>query len=499
MRFLIRFSGEITTKSRGTRARFMQLLRRNVEDALQAERIPYEFQWEWSRFFVDTPEPRAKDVLSRVFGVQSFSEIQTAPVEGLDELVRFGDELFRDRVRDRAFAVRARRSDRNISFGSQDVERELGTALLTHADRVDLDNPDVTVYVEIRDGQAHFFTERHDGPGGLPVGAEGRAVALVSGGFDSAVAAWLMQGRGIVLDHVFCNLGGSAHLQGVLRVMKVLADRWSYGTSPRLHVVDFRPLVQEFQQRTKSRYWQVLLKRYMYRTAEHIARQTPTGRGIVTGEALGQVSSQTLPNLDVISRVTQLPLLRPLLGFDKEEIVARSRVIGTFELSSAVQEYCALVPGKPTTRANLETIEAVEADLDDEVFREALKRRETYDLRNLDPDELRNPEVELDRVPEGARIIDVRSPQAQQAWGHPDAEGWNFFQAVDEFPNWNREPTYVCVCEVGLKSADLAERMRGAGFDAYSLKGGIKTLYEASLDDDTPIDELPDAAIALYE
>ena len=500
MRFLIRFSGELTTKSRQTRARFMQLLARNIEDALTCEGVDYEFQWEWSRFFVDTPEPRVQETLKRVYGIQSFSEIRSYSLESLKQLVSVGEELFRDHVREKTFAVRARRSDRNVPFGSREVERDLGAALLPHAQGVDLDNPDVTAFVEIRDGEAHFFTEQHAGPGGLPVGAEGRAVALVSGGFDSAVASWLMVGRGLDLDYVFCNLGGSAHLQGVLRVMKVIADCWSYGTRPKLHVVDFRPLIDEFQAKSKPRYWQVLLKRYMYRAAEHIARQKPKGRGIVTGESLGQVSSQTLPNLDVISRVAHLPLLRPLLGLDKEAIIAYAREIGTFELSAVVHEYCALVPGKPTTRAKLSAIEEIEADLDEKVLRTALRGRETYDLRDLDADDLRNPEFELDHVPDGARLIDVRAPQARQAWTHPDAEPWDFFQALEDFPNWDRDPTYVCVCEVGLKSADLAERMRNAGFDAYSLAGGVKTLHQRTLsDDDTPIDELPDAAIALYE
>lgn len=478
----------------------MQLLARNIEDALQSERIPYEFRWEWSRFFLDTAEPRVKDVLPRVYGIQSFSEVESLPLADLDQLVADGQRIFRDQVHGRTFEVRARLSDREVPFGSRDVEHELGAALLPYARGVDLDNPEVTASVEVRDGEVHFFTERHPGPGGLPLGAEGRAASLVSGGFDSAVASWLMLGRGLALDHVFCNLGGSAHLQGVLRVMKVIADRWSYGTRPKLHVVDFRPLVHEMQAKTTSRYWQVLLKRFMYRAAEQVARQKPKGRGIVTGEALGQVSSQTLPNLDVISRVAELPLLRPLVGLDKEAIIARSREIGTFELSAAVQEYCALVPGKPTTRAKLSTIEEIEAELDADVFRQALRQRQTYDLRDLAASDLQNPEFELDEVPAGARLIDVRSPQAQQAWRHPRAEHWDFFRALEDFPQWDPDGTYVFVCEVGLKSADLAERMHSHGFEAYSLKGGVKALYEQALaDDDTPIDELPDAAIALYE
>ncbi len=501
MRFLIRFSGEVTTKSRPTRARFMQLLARNIQDALASENIDHEFAWEWSRFFVEASQPRVTEVLQRVYGIQSFSEIQSCPFADLDQLVADGERLFREHVRDRTFAVRVQRGEADVPFGSPDAERALGAVLYPHARGVDLSNPEVTINVEIRDGQAHFFTGRHPGPGGLPIGAEGRATSLVSGGFDSAVASWLMLKRGIELDYVFCNLGGAAHRQGVLRVMKVIADQWSYGVRPQLHVVDFRPLIQDMQAQTSSRYWQVLLKRFMYRAAERVSREKPKGRGIVTGEALGQVSSQTLPNLDVISRVAELPLLRPLVGLDKEEIIESAREIGTFELSAAVQEYCALVPGKPTTRAKLSTIEEIEAGLDTQAFEQALRQRAVYDLRELDASDLRNPDFELEEPPADARLIDVRSPHAQRAWQHPRAEHWDFFHAISDYPNWNRAATYVLVCEVGLKSADLAERMREAGFDAYSLRGGVKALYAQAFsdDEDVPIDELPDAAIALYE
>ena len=143
-----------------------------------------------------------------------------------------GVEFFGEAVRGRSFAVRAsRRGERErIGFDSTRVESALGRALLdAGAGRVNLSEPEVTAHVELEPGSAHLFLDKVRGHGGLPIGVEGRAMALVSGGFDSAVASWLMLKRGVQLDYVFCNLGGAAHRLGVLKVMKALAERWSYG------------------------------------------------------------------------------------------------------------------------------------------------------------------------------------------------------------------------------------------------------------------------------
>ena len=163
--------------------------------------------------------------------------------------------------------MRARRSgDRSkVPLRSKDVEIDLGTALLAHARKVDLDHPEVTASVEIQPREAYFFRDRVRGPYGLPLGTESRALSLVSGGFDSAVASWMMLRRGVGLDYVFFNLGGTAHELGALRVMKVIAAQWSHGDRPRLHSIDFRPVVLALQEAVTPRYWQVVLKRLMLR------------------------------------------------------------------------------------------------------------------------------------------------------------------------------------------------------------------------------------------
>ncbi|NOX44752.1 MAG: tRNA 4-thiouridine(8) synthase ThiI, partial [Caldiserica bacterium] len=202
MLILVRLSGEITTKSKRTRRRFAERLVANLRDALEREGLGGEVQAGWDRIHVRTEAAGATEVLRRVFGVRSLSAAAERPYRDAVEIVRHGEELFRDLVRGKVFAVRARRVG-NAKVGVQALERELGAALYPYAAGVDLEEPEITVYVEVHDGKAYFFTERVEGYGGLPVGVEGRALCLISGGFDSSVAAWYMLKRGVELDYLF--------------------------------------------------------------------------------------------------------------------------------------------------------------------------------------------------------------------------------------------------------------------------------------------------------
>lgn len=476
---LVRLSGEVSTKARFTRRQFVDRLVRNLRDALAMAGIEGRVTGRHDRVLVESAEPAAAP-LARVAGVQSLSRVEPGPAGCLEEVVERGRQLFEPQVRGRRFAVRARYVGErgNAPFRAREVEVALGAALLQGAAGVDLERPEVTVRIELYGGRAFYFRDRVAGPGGLPLGSAGRGLALLSGGFDSAVAAWQMQRRGLALDHLFCNLGGATHQLGVLRVAKVLTERWSAGSRPRLHAVDFEDVAEDLRANTAPRLWQVLLKRLMLRAAQAVARETGAG-GLVTGEALGQVSSQTLPNLAVIGGATSLPILRPLIGTNKDEIIALASQVGTAELSAVVQEYCALAPRRPATAASLEEVLAEERRLDPAVLARAVAERTVLDLRSVDPDAHGPPELEVEKIPTGATVIDLRSRHAYDAWHAPGALQLDFARAVQAWRSFEPRRTYVLYCEFGLKSAWLAEQMREAGFDAFHVRGGLKQLLPA--------------------
>ncbi len=474
---LVRFSGEIAIKSRNTRARFQARLAENLRQALAAENLAGKVERQWSRFLADTSDPAAAAVLARVFGVSSVSVAERRAWISHEETVRQAAAYFAPKVEGRRFAVRARCTG-NHHHGrpsSSAIERDLGSALLPGSAGVDLDHPEATAFVELHPDAVYLFSERIAGPGGLPLGVEGRALSLISGGFDSAVASWSMLKRGVSLDYVFFNLGGAAHRAGVLGVLEVLTRRWSYGDHPSLVEIDLRPLVAELEARVRPRYWQIVLKRLMVEMAGALAR-TRHLPALVTGEAVGQVSSQTLHNLAAISRAVELPVLRPLVGFNKEEIVAIARRIGTFERSREVKEYCALAARYPTTRANLEVVEQQQTKIDPRLIARALEGRRRIDLRSHDLGSIPGAPSPLHEIPQGATVLDLRERSAFDEWHVPGALHLDFFSALRAYPSFARGQLYVLYCDVGLKSSHLADEMREAGFDARCLEGGIRAI-----------------------
>lgn len=471
--FLLRVSGDVSTKAVGTKQRFVRRLARNVADGLRSAGLEHHLTVNRHRIVVEVESLAAADVFRRVFGIQSYSAVHRRSWEKLDDLVSEGRALFGEVVRDRRFAVRAKRGGdtSRIPFRSLDVEQELGRALLPFASKVDLDHPEVTAQVEVQPGRAFFFDRKLKAPGGLPLGVEGNAVALVSGGFDSAVASWLLLKRGVGLHYLFCNLGGEAHRRGVLQVLKVLADQWSYGTRPRLFEVDFTPVVAALREKTAPRYRQILLKRLMIRAGVDLARYLKAP-GLVTGEAVGQVSSQTLQNLAVIGAGTDFPIHRPLVGFNKEEIIALAREIGTYGFSSGVEEYCAITTAHPATHATLNAVLAEEKHLDLAGLEAGFRERRVVSLRGLELPS--DHDLETETVEEGAVVLDLRSPAAYRGWHYPGALNLEFMEALKVYRALDRGVSYVLYCEVGQKSAHLAELMNREGFRAKHLKQGLR-------------------------
>ena len=469
---LVRLAAELTIKSKRTRSAFVRRLVANMRDALAAAGQRASVESAWGRIFVRAASPVAALPLTRVFGISSISIVDRVVSADVDAIVAAGVELYAERVAGKHFAVRARRAGSH-AFGSKDIEMQLGGALRPHAAGVNLSNPDITIHVEVRDEEAYLFTGRAEGASGLPLGVEGSAVALLSGGYDSAVSSWLLLKRGVALDYVFCNLGGDAYERAVLQVAKLIADEWSYGTQPRLHVVDFTEVLQDLKEKTRDSYWQLVLKRLMYRAASRIGHELKA-EAIVTGEAVGQVSSQTLTNLRAIEPAADLPVFRPLIGFDKEEIIARARTIGTAALSEQVKEYCAIAPGHPVTAASIERVDREDAQLDPAVLERAIAARKVIEPRRLSPADLVAPYLFTESIPDNAVVLDCRTKAQYRAWHLRGAEHREEWELLRDYRRLDKDRTYVLYCGHGIQTAYLAEKMQRAGYEAYSFRGGLR-------------------------
>ncbi len=358
--------GEITLKKRN-RPIFVRQLGRNIRRALQGLDVR-DTEWGPNRILIapgpapDWPEVRER--LRRVFGVKNFS---------LCEVLPWDVDAIRDRVLCMAaerpfesFRIAVQRSDKRFPGTSQELERALGAAVKAQTGaRVDLSHPEATFHVEIMPGGAYLHTERVDGPGGLPVGVSGRVVSLLSGGIDSPVAAWRIMGRGCQVAFVhfqsFPYLDASSRDKAIALVRHLTP--WQYRS--RLHVVSFGDVQHRIVAACPPPLRVVLYRRFMLRIAQAIAEHE-RAEALVTGESLGQVSSQTLSNIATIDQATSLPVLRPLVGRDKEEIIREARALGTYETSiEPDQDCCTLfVPRSPATHSTVAEVEEAERALD---------------------------------------------------------------------------------------------------------------------------------------
>ena len=317
--------------------------------------------------------PAARTRLARVFGLANVAlahevALATRGGDAATEIARLG-RLIVERlagVEVESFRVQTKRSDKRFGLTSPEVNRLVGATIqqATGA-RVDLDHAVLTVSVDILPGRAHFSVEKVAGPGGLPVGTSGRVLALLSGGIDSPVAAWRMMRRGCRVDFVhfhsvpFLDRTSQEKARELARLLVV------WGIESDLRLVPFGEVQRQIVAAVARPLRVVLYRRMMLRIAEAIARRAGA-EALVTGESLGQVASQTLANLAVIEAAATLPVLRPLIGTDKSEIMTEAERIGTFETSIIPDQDCCtlFVPRHPATRAHLGDVLALEARVD---------------------------------------------------------------------------------------------------------------------------------------
>ena len=331
MKFIIKLFPEITIKSQSVRLRFIKMLTGNIRNVLKHydETLAVVRHW-------DNIEVRAKDenqrlairdALTRIPGIHHILEVEDVPFTDMHDIFEKALVQYRDQLEGKTFCVRVKRRGKH-EFSSIDVERYVGGGLNQHIEsaRVKLTNPDVTVHLEVEDDRLLLIKGRYEGIGGFPIGTQEDVLSLISGGFDSGVSSYMLMRRGCRVHYCFFNLGGAAHEIGVRQVAHYLWNRFGSSHRVRFVAINFEPVVGEILEKVDDGQMGVVLKRMMVRAASKVAERYGV-QALVTGEALGQVSSQTLTNLRLIDNVSDTLILRPLISYDKEHIINLARQI----------------------------------------------------------------------------------------------------------------------------------------------------------------------------
>lgn len=383
-RILIRY-GELSTKGRN-RKQFITKLKKSILLALKGfEEIKIELGRD--RMFIhlnDIPFEAVKDRLGDVFGIQSFSPVVRTD-QNIEEMKAAALELVkRNFSPGKTFKISARRSDKEFELDTNEINYAIGSHVLRNMEElsVDVKNPDINVLVEVRKSGVFLSCEKYPGAAGLPSGASGKAMLLLSGGIDSPVAGYLMLKRGVEIEAIHFHSPPYTSERAKQKVIDLAERLTAFGAEIKLHIVPFTAIQQKIQEQVPENYTMTSTRRMMLAIADKI-RQKRGGLAIVTGESLGQVASQTLESMRAINDVTSTPVLRPLIAVDKLDIIEVARKIGTHDISILPYEDCCTIftPPSPKTRPKLEKVQHFESFVNfEEMINEAVGNMETIQL-----------------------------------------------------------------------------------------------------------------------
>lgn len=473
MKLLIRPAAEVAIKSKPVRRQQMRHLRQNIRKLLTRHDADIQVEGAWDRVDVAVPDGRGLagpviEELRRIPGISTIQEIGVFPWVSMEDVAEKAVAAFADRIRGKTFAVRVRRHG-DHPFRSIDLERLVGSALFEASapEGVDLGKPDVEVRIEIQDQHYHIAHRKHRGAGGYPLGAAETVMTLISGGYDSSVAAYLMMRRGLRSHFLFFRLGGPAHELGVRQVVHYIWNRYGASHGAKFISVPFEGVVEEIMRSVNQRHWGVVLKRQMLKAASEIATVN-NASGLVTGDAVAQVSSQTLSNLNVVDRASSEVVLRPLIAMDKEAIINIAREIGTEPFARTMPEYCGVISRKPATRAKLHRVEEDEANMDAQVLAQAIASRQDTPVNRLMDTTTTPEEVELVHTPEVSDvIIDVRHPsEGEQSPLHLTSNRVveiPFYELSERIGSLPADRQYLLYCDRGTMSRMHACNLKAEG------------------------------------
>jgi len=378
---LVRY-GELTLKGRN-RKEFIRQLKKNVKFRLKGlEEVQVESNHD--RMIIRSPHAENIDEvikrLPNVFGIHSYSPIAVCEptLEAIQEKAL--EVLQALDYEGKTFKVEVKRADKTFPHTSQEMRQLLGGHILRHTEglTVQLKKPDITLHVDIRRGEGQISAIRYEGAGGLPVGANGKSLLLLSGGIDSPVAGYLIMKRGVAIEAIHFASPPFTSDMAKEKVIDLAEELSAFGPTVKVHVIPFTKIQQTIDASIPSGLTMTTTRRLMMIIADRL-REEIGALGIVTGESLGQVASQTLESMTAINAVTSTPIIRPLVTYDKSEIIELSQHIGTYETSIRPYEDCCTIftPANPKTKPKVDEVERFEEKVDFEpMIEEALRTRE---------------------------------------------------------------------------------------------------------------------------
>ncbi|MDV6315675.1 tRNA uracil 4-sulfurtransferase ThiI [Idiomarina sp. HP20-50] len=480
MKFVVRLHAEITIKSRSVRKRYGKVLTNNLRKILAPVDNSVLVKWLWDRIEVsadgDSPQVRNEinDILQNTPGISWFAEVIEQPLTDFDAIAELVGEHWLERLSGKSFAMRVKRKG-NHDFTSQQLEQYIGGYLLERVPdaSVNLSKPDEDIALQITNQVVHLVGERVNGLGGFPIPTQETVLSLLSGGFDSGVATYEFIRRGARTHFCFFNLGGDAHEVAVRQIAYYLWKRYSASHPIKFISVDFAPIVDDILTHVDNGQMGVVLKRQMLRAADKVARYVKA-QALVTGEAMGQVSSQTLSNLRVIDQATSALVLRPLITKDKQEIVDEAKRIGTEPLAKSIPEYCGVISNKPTVKAIPAVIEAEEAKLNQELLDQVVRDSNVLSMQDIatqTEEELALPETTTE-LKANTAIIDIRNDdEIEDAPLSVDVEVIEipFFKLATQFAELDQNREYLLYCDQGIMSRMQALLLHENGYTNVSV------------------------------
>ncbi len=479
--FIVKLHPEISIKSKSVRKRQTMLLEQNLKTILLQLDPSIVVRNLYDHLTVMSPQgdellaQKMAEQLQCIPGIVQFAQMQSSEFSSLHDIFEQVLAVYRDQLHGKTFCVRVRRQG-NHEFSSIEAERYIGGGLNQHIPtaQVKLKQPDVTVQVEIRKEKLIIVRRAYQGMGGFPLPSQGDVLSLISGGFDSAVASYLMIRKGLRTHYLFFNLGGAAHETGVRQMAFYLWQKYSLSHKVKFVSVDFAPVVTEILEKIDNGLMGVVLKRMMMRAATTVADSLNI-KAVVTGESIGQVASQTIVNLNVIDRVTEMLILRPLVYQDKQDIIDIARAIGVEDLAKTMPEYCGVISKSPTINAVLADVNAAEARFDFSILEKVSQDAKVLDIRTVEYQAGQQvATIDTEAVlPEGAVVIDVRAPDEAernplQLDSHQVLE-LPFYKIASGFAELAKDKQYYLYCDRGVMSRLQALLLKEQGYQNVAV------------------------------